>query len=231
MEEQDNYLEQSRRGIDKVLDQVINFKFDAKNAKCISTGIDFEDLVDDANCLDNNKEKDCIDDDDFLTFKTSFDKETLTSSPRIENAIKNGDSLVASIKNDIQGLEIYEDKPPETVKKQKAEGEEKKVTNFHESRKKKIIAMHEISALIQKIENVESLYPNTKALMNSHPKYKDVCFTRNLEALLLWLNINKELYHGLVALANWIGIEPDDVVNWKDWFDCGLGMLSFILLN
>ena len=198
---------------------------------------DGDDNDDDENDDDENEDHD-DDDDDFLTFKTSFDKETLTSSPRIENVNRNEDSAVVSIGDDMQDLKISEEKPPETVTRPKTgeeeeEEEEKQGFNLRESRKEKIAAMHEISAIIQKIENIEALYPNTKALTNSHPKYKDIRFTRNLEALLLWLNINKELYHRLVALADWIEIEPDDVINWKDWFDCGLGLfnsLKFIIL-
>ena len=238
LEEQDNYLEQSRRDVDKVLDEVINFKFDAKNGICKYVNCkpvdndsisDADDSIDDTSNLDeNNREKDDDDDndDEFLTFKTSFDKDALTSSPRIEKANKNEDITETSIENNIQDLKISEEKPPEIGTNSKTEKKEEKVFNLSESRNKKIAAMHEISALIQKIESVEALYPNTKALMNSHPKYKEIRFTRNLEALLLWLNINKELYHRLVVLADWIEIDPDDVINWKDWFDCGLGLLS-----
>eukprot|EP00111_Clytia_hemisphaerica_P003243 TCONS_00009253-protein len=96
--------------------------------------------------------------------------------------------------------------------------------NLLGQRKEKIAAIHEIAALLQKVEGVESLYPNTKALMEAHPKYKDIRFVRNLEALLFWLNVSKDLYHQLNVLADWIEIEPDDVLNFKDWFDCGLDL-------
>ena len=102
-----------------------------------------------------------------MTFKTSFDKDALTSSPRIEKANKNEDITETSIENNIQDLKISEEKPPEIGTNSKTEKKEEKVFNLSESRNKKIAAMHEISALIQKIESVEALYPNTKALMNS----------------------------------------------------------------
>ena len=238
LEEQDNYLEESRKDIDKILDEVINFKFDAKNGVCnvgitISKPTDNNDLEDTnrvplADCLNSKEDdEDDIEDEEFLTFKTSFDKETLTSSPRIEIS-ENRKSVLTAVENDFQELEICDEKASCPVIKPPAK--EEKVFNLLELRKEKISAMHEVSALIQKIESIEALYPNNKALMNSHPKYKAIRFVRNMEALLLWLNINKELYHRLGALADWIEIEPDDVINWKDWFDCGLGLFYFKLI-
>ena len=95
------------------------------------------------------------------------------------------------------------------------------------SRVNQISAMKQIIALLKKVDYIEKLYPSIKALTVSHPKYKDIKFSRNMEAMLLWLNVNKELYHRLYMVADWIDVDPDDLIVWYDWFEYGLGTVFF----
>ena len=248
LEEQDNYLEEARRDIDKILDEVINYKFDStrENTHCevgmkaTSHATSSKDTIcatdKDNTCggdSDNDiNAEDVEEDGEYLSFKTSFDKDTLTSSPRAENARFANSEEVSQIKENlpsIEKLDLSDESPPCPVNS-KIEDDEK-IFDLNGTRNGKIMAMYEVSALIQKVESIEKLYPNTKALTNAHPKYKDIRFVNSIEALLLWLYINKDLYHQLDALADWIEIEPDDVLNWRDWFDCGLGKKIYIDIN
>ena len=38
----------------------------------------------------------------------------------------------------------------------------------------------------------------------------------------------KKYEESLQAFNSAIELDPDDVLNWKDWFDCGLGLFFFI---
>lgn len=218
LEEQDNYLEEARRDVDNLLDEVINFCFDSKKSSShILCGKDDQESSDEGFVLPQS------DEDEFVTFKTSFDDNPTmaSSSPKEasstpidinEKPTKEKSDNLNTISGTIKELDLDLDG-------KKSE----KVLDLRKLRADKVSAMQEIVALIQKIESVEALYPNTKALVSAHPKYKDVKFVRNMEALYLWLNVNKELYHCLNGLADWIDVDPDDFISWRDWFDCGLG--------
>lgn len=92
------------------------------------------------------------------------------------------------------------------------------------------IAMHIIIMLLKKIDDAAALYPTTKALAQSQPKYLDVKFVKNYETLNVWLNICKELYHKLQVVASLVDVNVEDNKTWEDWFDHGLGKSHNLML-
>lgn len=197
LEVQDNYLEQARQKVDEVLDEVMNYRFVYKGSSVslCPVGVDTTGSMSDS-----------YDTDEMLTFTTSFDQ--VTDNERFEQLASSDD-----------------DSPRDVVTKMNSEQDPSAKTSemLSLSKKKKVAAMREIMQLVAKIESVECLYPSMRALAAAHPKYGDVKFKRNMEAMLLWLNVNKDIFHKLNILAHWIDIDPEDMMSWRDWFDHALG--------
>ena len=40
--------------------------------------------------------------------------------------------------------------------------------------------------------------------------------------MIFWLGVNKELHHKMNTMAEWIDVDPDDILTWQDWFEHGL---------
>ena len=139
------------------MDEVINFRFDSKKGSSHSLC-----LKDDEESSDEGFVLPQSDDDEFVTFKTSFDcNSTMASSSPKEVSSATLDDV--NEKPDKENSDNLKD----VSRTEKSE----KIFDLGKLRQDKLAAMHEIVSLLQKIENVESLYPNTKALVLAHPKY------------------------------------------------------------
>ncbi|XP_031553108.1 mitogen-activated protein kinase kinase kinase 4-like isoform X3 [Actinia tenebrosa] len=93
-------------------------------------------------------------------------------------------------------------------------------------RKRLEFAIMEITKLFDQLESVEVLYPTKRAVGEANPKYLISEFNRNVDALLLWLNVTKELLHQLTLISRFLGIDPEMQDMWQDWIHMGMGMLG-----
>lgn len=87
-------------------------------------------------------------------------------------------------------------------------------------------AIMEITELFDRLESVEELYPTKRAVGEANPKYLSAEFNRNVDALLLWVNMTKELLHRLTLISRFLGIDPEMHEVWHDWINMGMGMLG-----
>lgn len=211
IEDHDSFLENARANVEKVLSEVINFKFTNE----LKRGDSERGMSNETACNYDYYSDDEI--EEFILFTSS--NELTASTPVYEK--KGFDRTDKEM--DANEVAVCPERNMDNESDGSKTPESKEVENKVVSIKiQQVNAMAAISDLIKKLETVENLYPNLKALTNAYPMYKDVKFVRNHEAMLLWLNICKEMYHKLYLLADWIDVDPDDAINWKDWFDMGL---------
>ena len=218
VEEEDIYLEEARTGINDILDEVINYKFSSGNCTKRYEGLKTEPLDMREFRLDSI---DC--EEEFLSMKVDKDG-LVSSSPIPEEKLEQNISLYRTEDNF---------KSPGSTKKnfvskfkelnlESHQNSFKLSTQNSVSGDPHVAAMQAIIDIIKRVEKAERLYPSLSALAAAHPKYKDVQFQRNLEAMIFWLGVNKELHHKMNTMAEWIDVDPDDILTWQDWFEHGL---------
>ncbi|XP_077977573.1 mitogen-activated protein kinase kinase kinase 4-like [Glandiceps talaboti] len=75
-------------------------------------------------------------------------------------------------------------------------------------------ALLHVTCLMNKLEAVENLYPNLKALKREYPDYASEKFQGRIETLCLWLNITKDMSQKLKLMAKTLGVDEIDHLNW-----------------
>ena len=79
-------------------------------------------------------------------------------------------------------------------------------------------ALMQVTTLLIKLEQVEQLYPNTKALSREHPLYTQEAFQRRVKTLCLWMNVTKDIAHRLQLMAKIFSIDHLEGIEWP-WLD------------
>ena len=221
VEEEDIYLEQARTGINDILDEVINYKFNSWN--CTKS---YEDVKTEP--LDMREFRlDSIDcEEEFLTMK--FGKDSVVSSSPIPEEKLEQNICLNKTEDNFKSPDFAKKNFISKFKEMNLESHQnlfKVSTQNSVSGDPHLNAMQAIIDIIKRVEQAERLYPSLSALATAHPKYKDVQFQRNLEAMIFWLGVNKELHHKMNTMAEWIDVDPDDTLTWQDWFEHGLSKL------
>ena len=75
-------------------------------------------------------------------------------------------------------------------------------------------AWYKINVLLGKLEQVQLLYPNSKALQNDCPEFSDEQFTRQLETLCLWMNLTNDISHKFLMTSQILGVIDIDGLWW-----------------
>ena len=223
VEEEDVHLEEARKNIDDVLDEVINYQFQTCNPKgpCESLHSELFRM--------SGLREDSIDcEEEFLTLK--LDKESVLSSSPVpdereqEMNLQDLESKIESIGEKKSFVSKF--KKMNLQSSYPSTSKISSTPNVHGD--PHLDAMQAILDILKNVENIEKLYPSLSALTRDHKKYKDVKFQRNLQAMILWLRISKDLHHKVYAMAEWIDIDPDDMLTWHDWFQHGLSKNCFL---
>ena len=69
------------------------------------------------------------------------------------------------------------------------------------------VAWKRVRTMLRRIEEVESLYPSYKALIEDKPMYASPDFERRYSALLSWMSISEAVYRQFKILQDWTGSE------------------------
>ncbi|KAF7367267.1 Protein kinase domain-containing protein [Mycena sanguinolenta] len=72
-------------------------------------------------------------------------------------------------------------------------------------------AMRQVTALLQRVDFVRSLYPHLKALYADRPVCKEPLFTARRDALITWFTVLTSVGHQIARLQRWTGSETLDV--------------------
>ncbi|XP_077868345.1 mitogen-activated protein kinase kinase kinase 4-like, partial [Saccoglossus kowalevskii] len=75
-------------------------------------------------------------------------------------------------------------------------------------------ALLHVTVLMNKLEDVERLYPNLKALMRDSTLYGSEEFTKRIETICVWLNITKGMNQKLKLMAKVLGVDNIDDLVW-----------------
>ncbi|XP_070567401.1 mitogen-activated protein kinase kinase kinase 4-like isoform X2 [Ptychodera flava] len=75
-------------------------------------------------------------------------------------------------------------------------------------------ALMHVTSVMNKLEAVESLYPNLKALKKEHPIYASDEFQTRIDAMCLWLNITTDMSQKLQVMAKVLGVDEIENLNW-----------------
>lgn len=248
MEEQDKYLMEERAHVEEVLDEFIQFNLN----NVVSHGDDDDNLT----SVKDDVKKVEGEDDMSKNIPTTTTTTTASATPTVvikdyeledtNNAYSNDDRNSATVDNNSTSelgdfpsnsiskkenlsLNLSIDGKNESLKSE----ERKPICSTPESTAPKgsfcrrlEFAITEITELFGRLESVEQLYPTKRAVGDANPKYLCREFNQNVDALLLWLNMTKELLHQLTLISRFLGIDSEMQEVWQDWIDMGMGMLG-----
>ena len=80
-------------------------------------------------------------------------------------------------------------------------------------------AIKQVSAVLDKLERIEKLYPTLKTLSKEHPQYCNEAFIQRANTLNMWLNLSRELGHKLQIMSRELYLDQIDglVIPWEDY--------------
>lgn len=70
--------------------------------------------------------------------------------------------------------------------------------------------LQQVESILHKMEKVQSLYPTTRQLIESHPRAGSVAWVETCDAIISWYNTTKLIETELRILQNWVGNEELD---------------------
>jgi hypothetical protein len=79
-----------------------------------------------------------------------------------------------------------------------------------------ISALDQAAEILRKVDQCESLYPSSRAMMADKRLYKTAQFHEKLDALNSWLTVTRSLQTQLKILQNWTGSETLEIGRAKD---------------
>ena len=79
-------------------------------------------------------------------------------------------------------------------------------------------SLAKVETLLNKLDNVEQLYPNFKYMEECHPLYENPEFQRRLKILYLWRNITRNVAYQLQMIAKVLFIDGYKDLGWP-WID------------
>ena len=200
-EEQEDWDFDHHREVDKVLDRVMKYRFDTQS-----------------NELD-------------VSFITGTEREReeyepLMSLKSIAKNDENGDenseetTPLGSLKTNMGQVHFEEDdvdEAPKTLTQQGSTDSEESSTTcsskssgeysvdkFHSA--EQLSALSQVEQLLEDLENVESLYSNSRKIGDENSKYRQQFFRRKRDALILWVKVTKGLANHLSRLSKWFGV-------------------------
>lgn len=103
---------------------------------------------------------------------------------------------------------------PRTLTQTKSDSSESSVTSKSSSDysyerfllPEQVATLSEVEQLLEELENVESLYSNSRKIGDENPKYRQPSFRRKRDALVLWSKVTRGLADHLSRLSKWFGV-------------------------
>lgn len=103
---------------------------------------------------------------------------------------------------------------PRTLTQQKSDSDESSISSKSSNdyayerflMPEQIASLTEVDQLLEELENVESLYSNSRKIGDENPKYRQSCFRRKRDALILWSKVSRGLADHLARLSKWFGV-------------------------
>ncbi|KAK9717340.1 Suppressor of Sensor Kinase (SLN1) [Basidiobolus ranarum] len=89
------------------------------------------------------------------------------------------------------------------------------VISFH-IENESVPVIEQVAEILQKVDQIESLYPTRKAIMDDKPLYASQEFQFNLDALTSWCTVTMSIQMQLKILKNWTGSDSLQVAGPKD---------------
>ncbi|ORX94240.1 hypothetical protein K493DRAFT_352674 [Basidiobolus meristosporus CBS 931.73] len=77
-------------------------------------------------------------------------------------------------------------------------------------------AIEQVAEILQRVDQVENLYPTRKAIMDDNPLYASQEFQYNLDALTSWCTVTMSIQMQLKILKDWTGSDSLQVARPKD---------------
>lgn len=159
-----------------------------------------------------------------LSDKESNASETFVSDNMHDTTFLESNLLVDDKhgSNEEESLILNSEKMPTHDDKEKANVTPNETKNLVKDLE---IAINKIERVFEDLEAAEKLYSTQRALGEANTKYVSRAFTRNHDALVLWMNMVSEMLQKLTLAARFIGIERGISKElWQDWYDVGMDM-------
>lgn len=195
MHEQDDWLMNERRIISQILDDVINFHLDDETSK-VKFDVQSSDSESD---FESDGEEACC------TLHPIFNI--------MENSILLGEDSFA----DDSAISSNSDLSEITFNSEDCEA---RLSKYAQTIRH---AVKEVTTMLDRLYEVEQLYPSRGALSKDFILYNSEEFQTSCDTLVLWLNQVKGLYHKLNVMARLVQVDFDDVKVWNDWICLGIG--------
>ena len=110
--------------------------------------------------------------------------------------------VVPKLIDDILRARDFGDAPPAAGAA--ADGEEAR-DPLDASPEERVAVMHEVEALLERVDVAESLFPSQRQLLAAFPAWGSPAVSQKLAALYSWFNVTRALQAQAVVLAKWTG--------------------------